>query len=127
MRDIPKEPYIDLAGGRIPHSLRRENPFALNGDPLATEQGPRIKRSGPQTPEGLARCAKAKTKHGRDTKQMRERRRMLSAALRLVIDRMYEQGYLNGPKQVGRKPGPLARPEEVWSFIEGLRCTPPGG
>ena len=99
----------------------------LDKNPWTTDQGPRIKRFGPQTPEGLARCARSKIKHGRDTKEMRERRRMLSAALRLVIDRMYTQGYLFGPKQVGRKPGPLARPEEVWAFIEGLRCTPPPG
>lgn len=108
-------------------SYKREAPSALNQDPRSPDQRPRITRFGPQTPEGLARCARSKIKHGRDTKEMRERRRMLSAALRLVIDRMYDQGYLNGPKQVGRKPGPLARPEEVWSFIEGLRCTPPGG
>lgn len=98
----------------------------LDTNPWTTDHGPRIKRFGPQTPAGLARCAEAKTKHGRDTNAMRDKRRMLSAALRLVIDRMYEQGYLFGPKQVGRKPGPLARPKEVWTFIEGLRC-PPGG
>ena len=73
---------------------------------LTTAQGPPKCRFGPQTPEGLARCAAVRTKHGRDTKVMRDQRRMISAALRLVEDQMYADGLISGPKRVGRKPGP---------------------
>ena len=94
---------------------------------LTMAQGPPKRRFGPQTPEGLARCAAVRTKHGRDAKAMRDQRRMISAALRLVEDQMYADGLISGPKRVGRKPGPLARPDEVWTFIKGLRSHPPGG
>ena len=92
---------------------------------LTMAQGPPKRRFGPQTPEGLARCAAVRTKHGRDSKVMRDQRRMISAALRLVEDQMYADGLISGPKRVGRKPGPLARPDEVWTFIKGLRRQPP--
>lgn len=92
---------------------------------LTMAQGPPNGRFGPQTPEGLARCAAVRTKHGRDSKAMRDQRRMISAALRLVEDQMYADGLISGPKRVGRKPGPLARPDEVWTFIKGLRSHTP--
>jgi hypothetical protein len=92
---------------------------------LTTAQGPPNGRFGPQTPEGLARCAAVRTKHGRDSKAMRDQRRMISAALRLIEDQMYADGLISGPKRVGRKPGPLARPDEVWTFIKGLSHHPP--
>ena len=102
--------------------------WPLDQASLTTAQGPSKRRFGPQTPEGLARCAAVRTKHGRDTKVMRDQRRMISAALRLVEDQMYADGLISGPKRVGRKPGPLARPDEVWTFIKGLRRqTPPRG
>jgi hypothetical protein len=99
--------------------------WPLDHASLTTTQGPSKRRFGPQTPEGLARCAAVRTKHGRDTKVMRDQRRMISAALRLVEDQMYADGLISGPKRVGRKPGPLARPDEVWTFIKGLRRQPP--
>ena len=101
--------------------------WPLDQGSLTTAQGPSKRRFGPQTPEGLARCAAVRTKHGRDTKVMRDQRRMISAALRLVEDQMYADGLISGPKRVGRKPGPLARPDKVWTFIKGLRRQPPPG
>ncbi len=73
---------------------------------LTTALKPPKRCFGPQTPEGLARCAAVRTKHGRDTKVMRDQRRMISAALRLVEDQMYADGLISGPKRVGRKLGP---------------------
>jgi hypothetical protein len=98
---------------------------SLDQGALTMAQGPPKRRFGPQTPEGLARCAAVRTKHGRDSKGMRDQRRMISAALRLVEDQMYADGLISGPKRVGRKPGPLARPDEVWTFIKGLRSHTP--
>jgi len=119
----PSEPnprsIATLAQGQIGDA------WPLDQGSLTTAQGPPKRRFGPQTPEGLARCAAVRTKHGRDTKVMRDQRRMISAALRLVEDQMYADGLISGPKRVGRKPGPLARPDEVWAFIKGLRRQPP--
>ena len=85
-----------------------ESPDAwpLNHASLTTALKPPKRRFGPQTPEGLARCAAVRTKHGRDTKVMRDQRRMISAALRLVEDQMYADGLISGPKRVGRKTRP---------------------
>ena len=102
-----------------------QDAWPMDHGALTTAQGPPKRRFGPQTPEGLARCAAVRTKHGRDAKAMRDQRRMISAALRLVEDQMYADGLISGPKRVGRKPGPLARPDEVWTFIKGLRRQPP--
>ena len=104
-----------------------QDAWPMDQGALTMAQGPPKRRFGPQTPEGLARCAAVRTKHGRDSKGMRDQRRMISAALRLVEDQMYADGLISGPKRVGRKPGPLARPDEVWTFIKGLRSHPPGG
>ena len=103
-----------------------QDAWPMDHGALTMAQGPPKRRFGPKTPEGLARCAAVRTKHGRDAKAMRDQRRMISAALRLVEDQMYADGLISGPKRVGRKPGPLARPDEVWTFIKGLR-SPPGG
>jgi len=102
-----------------------QDAWPLDQGSLTTALKPPKRRFGPQTPEGLARCAAVRTKHGRDTKVMRDQRRMISAALRLVEDQMYADGLISGPKRVGRKPGPSARPDEVWAFIKGLRRQPP--
>ena len=102
-----------------------QDAWPMDQGSLTTALKPPKRRFGPQTPEGLARCAAVRTKHGRDTKVMRDQRRMISAALRLVEDQMYADGLISGPKRVGRKPGPLARPDEVWTFIKGLRRLPP--
>jgi len=112
---------------RINAHAQGQSPDAwpLDHASLTTALKPPKRRFGPQTPEGLARCAAVRTKHGRDTKVMRDQRRMISAALRLVEDQMYADGLISGPKRVGRKPGPLARPDEVWTFIKGLRRQPP--
>ena len=113
--------------GRIngPAKDQIQDAWPMDQGALTMAQGPPKRRFGPQTPEGLARCAAVRTKHGRNSKAMRDQRRMISAALRLVEDQMYADGLISGPKRVGRKPGPLARPDEVWTFIKGLRSHTP--
>jgi len=59
---------------------------------------------GPRTPEGLARCAAAKTVHGRETRAVRRERGIKSAELLLLEELMVKLGMLTGPRTRGRKP-----------------------
>ena len=81
MSDIQKEPFIELAGGRI--RCRRCQAFsklsneqckrlALAGKQVCDLHGGRS--TGPKTPEGRQRIADAQTVHGRETRQIREQR-----------------------------------------------------
>jgi len=48
-----------------------QDAWPMDQGALTMAQGPPKRRFGPQTPEGLARCAAVRTKHGRDAKAMR--------------------------------------------------------
>lgn len=53
--------------------------------------------TGPTSPEGRARCAAAKTKHGRETRAAREQRKALFAAIRAEIARYAATKKRNAP------------------------------
>ena len=61
-------------------------------------------KGGPQTPEGLSRCAAAKTVHGRETRAIRRERGIKSAELLLLEELMFKLGMLRGARTRGRKP-----------------------
>jgi len=62
------------------------------------------KSTGPRTKEGRKRCAKARTIHGRETRQARaERQAMLSYLYDLEMEGR-KLGLIVGPKAPGRKP-----------------------
>ena len=60
--------------------------------------------TGPQTPEGLARCAAAKTVHGFETRKARAERAEGMRRLRDLEDLGYLLGIISGPRTSGRKP-----------------------
>jgi hypothetical protein len=59
---------------------------------------------GPKTKEGRARCAAAKTIHGRETRQIRAERTAKLAELHELETLGREIGLIKGPKTPGRKP-----------------------
>ena len=61
--------------------------------------------TGPKTKEGRARCAAAKTVHGRETRQIRANRTAKLAELYELETLGREIDLITGPKTPGRKPG----------------------
>jgi hypothetical protein len=62
-------------------------------------------RGGPQTKSGRARCAAAKTVHGRETRQKRAYRSTKMAELYELETLGRKIGLIIGPRTAGRKPG----------------------
>ena len=62
-------------------------------------------RGGPKTKSGRARCAAAKTIHGRETRQIRAERTTKLAELQELETFGRELGLIIGPKTSGRKAG----------------------
>lgn len=60
--------------------------------------------TGPQTLEGKARCAAAKTVHGFDTRALRAERAEGMRRLRDLEELGYRLGIMSGPRTPGRKP-----------------------
>ena len=60
--------------------------------------------TGPRTMEGLQRLAAAKTIHGRETRALRAIRNQIGHDLRELVDRMIQDGTIQGPRIKGRKP-----------------------
>jgi len=61
--------------------------------------------TGPKTKEGRARCAAAKTIHGRETREKRAYRSTKMAELYELEMLGRKIGLISGPKTAGRKPG----------------------
>lgn len=61
-------------------------------------------KRGPQTPEGRARCAAAKTVHGNEIRAIRQARSVKSAELLLLEELMVNLGMFRGTWTRGRKP-----------------------
>ena len=61
--------------------------------------------TGPKTKEGRARCAAAKTVHGRETRAIRQVRSEKMAELYELELLARKIGMITGPKTPGRKPG----------------------
>lgn len=60
--------------------------------------------AGAKTPEGLLRCALAKTTHGQETSVARIERSLGSARLAVLESVGHALGFLTGPRTRGRKP-----------------------
>ena len=75
------------------------------------------KISGPKTLEGRQRCAKAKTIHGRETREARNERSLGSARLAVLEEVGFGIGLLKGPRTRGIKPNRMA---EVYPELQAL-------
>ena len=62
------------------------------------------KSTGPKTEAGRKRCAEARTIHGKETRQIRQKRRGLSRQLFELEIVGRNLGLIVGPKSAGRKP-----------------------
>lgn len=60
--------------------------------------------TGPKTPEGRARCAKAKTIHGNDTRVARTEHSKKMAEIRNLEAIGFKMGMFTGTRMEGRKP-----------------------
>jgi len=71
--------------------------------------------TGPKTPGGRVRCAKAKFVHGQETSALRADRRLASARLAMLESIGWRLKMLTGSKTPGRKPASanVACPELV--------------
>jgi len=77
---------------------------AIQGQRVCRFHGGRS--TGPKTPEGRQRCAKAKTVHGEETTAIRKDRSCASARLAMLESIGHALGIMNGAtKTPGRKPG----------------------
>lgn len=111
MSEVKKEPFIDLAGGRIRcrrcQALSRRSKEqckkpALIGKRVCDFHGG--KSTGPKTPQGRQRIADAQTTHGRETREIREQRSASSAYMMELEDVAWALGMMTGTRTRGRKP-----------------------
>ena len=124
MSEIQKEPFIDLAGGRI--RCRRCQAKSKRSGQQCKKPAIRNKRvcaihggrsSGPKTEEGRQRIADARTVHGEETRAKREQRSQSSAKLMALEDIGWTLGMMTGTRTRGRKPKhylPIKTVEEAW-------------
>jgi hypothetical protein len=111
MSDIQKEPFIELAGGRIRcrrcqaeskrSGLQCKRP-ALAGKNFCDFHGGRS--TGPKAPEGRQRIADAQTVYGRETRQVREQRSASSAYMMELEDVAWVLGMMTGTRTRGPAP-----------------------
>ena len=65
--------------------------------------------TGPRTPEGRKRCARARSVHGEETTATRKDRSQASARLAMLESMGHDLGMMTGAKKTpGRKPGSAA-------------------
>lgn len=111
MSGIQKEPFIELAGGRIRcrrcqawsrRSKEQCKKPALNGKRVCDFHGG--KSTGPKTQQGRQHIADAKTIHGKETKAKREERSASDARMRNFEDLIHVLGMTTAPRWRGRKP-----------------------
>ena len=65
--------------------------------------------TGPKTETGRRRCAKAKTIHGRETREARTECSLASARLAVLEAVGHKLGFMNGTRTRGRKPNQMGR------------------
>jgi hypothetical protein len=75
---------------------------ALNGKRVCKTHGGRS--TGPKTEVGRQRCAEAKTIHGRETSETRNKRSIASARLAVLEEVGHKLGFMRGARTRGRKP-----------------------
>ena len=63
--------------------------------------------TGPTTEAGRQRCAKAKTIHGRETREARTERSLASARLAVLEEAGFVLGFMSGHRTRGRKPSQM--------------------
>ena len=107
----PFDTLITLAGGRIrccrcqAQSKRTKQQCqapAMKGKTKCRFHGG--KSTGPKTPAGRQRIARAKTVHGNETRQIRKERQAGSLRLAELEDLMHELKMTTAPRTPGRKP-----------------------
>jgi hypothetical protein len=64
--------------------------------------------TGPKTEAGRQRCAKAKTIHGRETRETRTERSLASARLAVLEAIGFSIGLMSGGRTRGRRPDRMA-------------------
>lgn len=125
---------LETAGGKI-HCLRCQAHSKRTklqcGAPA--ERGKRVCRfhgarsSGPKTPEGRLRIARAKTLHGNETRQVRAERSAKSAELSNIEDIMHLTGMTTAPRTRGRKAAnynPITSLDAAFDFMDRHPITP---
>jgi len=127
MSKIYKEPFIELAGGRIRccrcqalsrRSKKQCKKPALKGKAVCDFHGG--KSTGPKTQEGRLRIASAKTVHGNETKARREERSASDARMRNFEDLIHVLGMTTAPRWRGRKPNsyvPIRTIEQAKAWV----------
>jgi hypothetical protein len=100
-----------IAGGHIncnqchaisKRSRRRCKAPAMRGKQVCKTHGGRS--TGPKTEAGRQRCAKAKTIHGRETREARTERSLGSARLAVLEAVGFSIGLMSGGRARGRRP-----------------------
>lgn len=106
-----RSPFFMTMGGRIQcHQCQATSKRtgqqckapALNGKHVCRFHGGMS--TGPKTPGGRDRCAKAKYVHGQETSALRADRRLASARLAMLESIGWSLKMMTGPKTPGRKP-----------------------
>jgi hypothetical protein len=132
MRDFQKEPFINLAGGRI--RCRRCQAMSIRSQEQCKKAALRTKRvcafhggksTGPRTEAGKARNIQAHTIHGRETLAMRREHSETVARLRGFEDVAWVLGMMTGTRTRGPKPKnyhPVTTLEaaKLWIALEAL-------
>ena len=79
---------------------------ALKGKRVCKTHGGRS--TGPKTEAGRQRSSKAKTIHGRETREVRTERSLASARLAVLEAVGHRLGFMNGTRTRGRKPNQMS-------------------
>ncbi len=105
------EQYLFTLGGKVrcvrcnansKHTKQQCMAPAIKGKTKCRVHGG--KSTGPKTAEGKARCAEAKTVHGRETRQGRATRGEAMQRLRELEEMGHALGFISGARIPGRKP-----------------------
>jgi len=123
---------LELAGGRIKcrqcdakskRTHERCKAPAMKGKTKCATHGG--KSSGPKSAAGKARCAQAKTTHGRESRSARESSSRKGAELSALEDFSFKKGIMIGTRSRGRKSKhyPQAQ-QQLLAEIDQLLHTP---
>ncbi len=88
---------------------------ALKGKRVCKTHGGRS--TGPKSEAGRQRCAKAKTIHGRETREARNERSLAMARLAVLEEVGFTLGFMSGTRTRGSRP---ARMAEAYPELQAL-------
>jgi hypothetical protein len=109
---LPTNQFLTLGGRVLCNQCQAQSSRTKKQCRAPAMKGKRVCRThgglstGPKTPEGRARCAKAKTTHGQDSRAQRTEHARKMHEIRMLEAIGFKYGLMTGSRIPGRKPKP---------------------